>query len=464
MYEEGEEEVMNNYINPDNNKLNEDEELIDNRTYLERTFGKMKPDSLRGAIFNLCILSLGSGCLAVPQKFGYMSLIISPFAIIIAGCINLWALILISSLYEKYKIKRYDLLVEKLYGKSLGILLSITMFINQFGILIIYQVIIYKLLGGIINEIGGFGYKNNDTFLKESFWGEYKWKFSVCYGITFIIILPLCLLKNVSEMRYTSTFGILSIILLILIVLIESPFFIYNWWNDGITKDKVNIFNIKQGFDKDMKFIKSITTLFYGFSCHVGAFPIISSLKNPTRKRVDKVFKYGMTLDIICYLIIGFCGYLSQPIDTPDLIIERTKIFENDFLMNIAQICFILAVFTKISANYNAYRVVFLSFFNIDLNTFSNKINFILTFCTLSITTFISIVFQSISDYLSFIGSFCTVIISYLIPGLLYIKGNKYPKTHYKNIITTILLCILCPIGLSSGIFTIQGIVNKTKK
>ena len=212
------------YLDPINKKLDDEEELIEKRTFLERTFGKMNPDSLRGAIFNLCILSLGSGCLAVPQKFGYMSLIISPFAIIIAGCINLWALILISSLYQKYKIKRYDLLVEKLYGKSLGILLSITMFINQFGILIIYQVIIYKLLGGIVNEIGGYGYKNNDIFLKESFWGEYKWKFSVSYGITFIIILPLCLLKNVSEMRYTSTFGILSIILLILIVLIESPF------------------------------------------------------------------------------------------------------------------------------------------------------------------------------------------------------------------------------------------------
>ena len=33
---------------------------IDKRTWCQRTFGKMKPGSLRGSIFNLCILSLGT--------------------------------------------------------------------------------------------------------------------------------------------------------------------------------------------------------------------------------------------------------------------------------------------------------------------------------------------------------------------------------------------------------------------
>ena len=456
-----ENEKEENLLNP--SSLSE-EEILAKRTWFQRTFGKMRPDSLRGALFNLCILSLGSGCLAVPQKFGYMSLIISPFAIIIAGSINLWALFLISSLYSKFKIKRYDLLVEHLYGKSLGIVLGIAMIINQFGILILYQVILYKLLGGVINEIGNLGYSDINDFLERSFWGEYKWKFIVCYSLASFIILPLCLLKNASKMRYTSTFGIISIFFLIFVILIESPFFIKNWWNDGYTKQKINIFNIKQGFDKDMKFIKSITTLFYGFSCHVGAFPVIASLRNPSRKRVDKVFRNGMIIDILCYLIIGFSGYLTQPINTPDLIMERTKIFKNDFLMTFAQCAFIFTLFAKISANYNAYRVALLSLFNIDSNSFSNKINYIVTIITLGITTFICVVFQSISDYLSLIGSFCTVTISFLIPGLLYIKGNDYPKSHYKNICTTILLCILCPIGLASGIFTIQGIIEKTKK
>ena len=438
-----------------------DQSVADNRPMHKKIFSKMKPDSFRGALFNLCILSLGSGCLAVPQKISYVSLIFSPFAIIFAGFVNLWGLLLLGSLYTKYKIQNYNSLVEKIYGKNLGILLSITMIINQIGIIILYQVILYKLLGGAINEIGGYGYQDINTFLKESFWGHFQYKFFVSFAITVFIILPLCLLKNVSKMRYTSTLGIISIFFLIFTVLIESPFFIKNWWKDGYTKKQLNIYNINKGFDRDLKFLKSITTFFYGFSCHVGAFPIINSIRHPRKQKLYKLFKTGMFINVVCYLIIGFSGYFTQPVDTPDLIIERKKIFKKDVLMTIAQLFFMITLFAKISANFNAYRVAVLSLLNIDTRNFSNNVNYGITIFTLSLTTFISIVFQSISDYLSLIGSFCTVIISFLIPGLSYIKGNDYPRYHYKNVGSVILLLILCPIGLITGIFTIKGIVEK---
>ena len=84
--------------------------------------------------------------------------------------------------------------------------------------------------------------------------------------------------------------------------------------------------DVRPGFGKDMQFLQSISTIIYAFACHVGVFPVLNSLHNPTRKRVQKVFRRATLLDIVCYLIIGFSGYLTQPQNTPDLILERDKI------------------------------------------------------------------------------------------------------------------------------------------
>ena len=434
------------------------EEKIEERSWCKRTFGKMNPGSLRGSIFNLCILSLGTGLLAIPQKIGYMSIVFSPIIIILSGLANYWSLNILVNMSIKLKLKNYESIVKQLLGKKLSLFLGIIMSVNQSGIIILYQVILYKLLGGVINEIGNFGFISVDDFVSNSFWNKLWIKFVVCYGIMILFLLPLCLLHNASKMRYASTFGIISLFLLIIIVVAECPFYIIDHINND--KFELNYFDILSGLKGDMKLLQSIVTVFYAFSCHVGAFPVLQTLHNPIERRQKKVIRRAIYIDIISYLIIGASGYLTQPLKTPDLIIERDKLFNSDWIMTIGEICFIVTLLAKISANYNALRSCILVLLGYDSYNFSKITNVIITVVTLIITTLISAIFQSISDYISLIGSFCTVLISFFIPGLVYIKGNDYSIKHYKNILTIIFISIILILGLTSGFFTIKGIIN----
>ena len=434
------------------------EEKIEERSWCKRTFGKMNPGSLRGSIFNLCILSLGTGLLAIPQKIGYMSIVFSPIIIILSGLANYWSLNILVNMSIKLKLKNYESIVKQLLGKKLSLFLGIIMSVNQSGIVILYQVILYKLLGGVINEIGNFGFISVDDFVSNSFWNKLWIKFVVCYGIMILFLLPLCLLHNASKMRYASTFGIISLFLLIIIVVAECPFYIIDHINND--KFELNYFDILSGLKGDMKLLQSIVTVFYAFSCHVGAFPVLQTLHNPIERRQKKVIRRAIYIDIISYLIIGASGYLTQPLNTPDLIIERDKLFNSDWIMTIGEICFIVTLLAKISANYNALRSCILVLLGYDSYNFSKITNVIITVVTLIITTLISAIFQSISDYISLIGSFCTVLISFFIPGLVYIKGNDYSIKHYKNILTIIFISIILILGLTSGFFTIKGIIN----
>ena len=439
----------------------EEHEEVETRTCPQRTCGPMGPGSMRGCIFNLCILSLGTGSLALPQKIGYMSLLVSPIVIFVSGAINYWTLTILGDVARKHKIRKYEEVVSKLFNEKLSHFLGIVMVLNQSGMIILYQVIMYKLLGGVINEFFSLGYANVEEFVAQSFWSQKKIKFLVCYLITITILFPLCRLKTISKMRYASTFGIISLFLLIFIVLLECPFFYKHNITEG--NQKINLMNIRPGFGKDLQFLQSISTIIYAFACHVGVFPVLNSLHNPTRKRVQKVFRRATMLDIVCYLIIGISGYLSQPEHTPDLIVERDKIFKNDFLMTIGQMLFIFTLIAKICANYNGLRTTLLIQMDYDPIEYPNNVNFIMTVISLSITTFIAAIFQKISDYISLIGSFCSVFIAIVMPGMIYIKDNGKKLTNLNNILAIIFVVIVSGFGLITSWSTINSIIEHTK-
>ena len=435
--------------------------VLKKNKFFKNIIAKVGSGSLTSGIFNLCILSLGTGSLALPQKIGYMSLFFSPIIIILSGLVNYWTLSILSSASKKYNINSYEGIVSSLFGKLLSIFLSIIMCISQTGTIILYQVIMYKLIGGVINEVFNLGYEGVEEFAKKSFWKNLSIKFIICYLIACIVLSPLCLLKNISKMRYASMFGIFNLLFLIFIVVIECPFYIkYNFIDN---KTDINFIDVISGFSEDMKILQAISTLFYAFSCHVGVFPVLNSLKNPTPQRINILFKKSIILDISCYLIIGISGYLTQPINTPDLIIERKKIFKNDFLMVIGQVCFIFTLIAKICANYNALRTCLVNLiFGVDKSQkqITNYTNFLMTEIFLIISTFIAVVFQSISSYISLIGGFCSVIISVLIPGLIYIKGIKESTINKKTITAGTVVVLLTIMGFTNGFLTIKKLIK----
>jgi hypothetical protein len=152
----------------------EEIEEIDTRTCFQKTFGKMGPGSMRGCIFNLCILSLGTGCLALPQKVGYMSMVATPIVIFVSGAINYWTLTILGDVARKHKLRKYEDAVTKLFNEKLSHFLGVVMVLNQCGMIILYQVIMYKLLGGVINEVFKLGFANVEDFVAESFWSHKK--------------------------------------------------------------------------------------------------------------------------------------------------------------------------------------------------------------------------------------------------------------------------------------------------
>jgi predicted lipid-binding transport protein (Tim44 family) len=125
-----------------NNSENTDQAINQERkSLLGRMFSKMEAGSLRGSIFAMSSLALGTGCLALPKRFEQMSLISAVTMILIGSFAAYWSLTIMIQAALKAKMYDYSRLVKETLGPKFANGLDITILIYIFGILISYQVI-----------------------------------------------------------------------------------------------------------------------------------------------------------------------------------------------------------------------------------------------------------------------------------------------------------------------------------
>ena len=347
--------------------------------------------SINECVINLCIISVGVGLLALPQKVQYVTLVFTPILIIICAIINYWTFTVLGNAARKYKVNKYEDIIAAMFNPCFSKFFIFVMCFGLLGVIILFQVILYKFIGGIINEVFSYGFVNMEIFSKGSFWSESHTRLIVCYSLAIFVFVPLCMIKTFSQMRYVTAFGIFSVFLIIFIVVIQCPSFFYH--NVITNRQTINFLDFRPGFDHDLKFITSISTIIYAYECHAGIFPVMSSLSNPTEERVNSVFKRATIINAISYVIITLAGYLSQPSHTPDLILEREKISDSDYLMTLGLILFSLTIMTKIGALFNCLRSLILNALKYDLDNYPTSVNIVLILIVFSFTTFIAAIF-----------------------------------------------------------------------
>jgi hypothetical protein len=128
--------------NPETNRLSNFTEDTENRkSLMNRMFSKMDEGSLRGSIFAMSSLALGTGCLALPLRFGQMSVVGALIMLILGSMAAYWSLVIMIEASRKTNTMDYSRLVKESLGPKLALVLDIVILIYIFGILISYQVI-----------------------------------------------------------------------------------------------------------------------------------------------------------------------------------------------------------------------------------------------------------------------------------------------------------------------------------
>ena len=412
-------------------------------------------------------LGLGTSALAIVKVPYNISIIMTPVCIVLGGIANIWSYHILGDLYETYKINNYEHLCQKVCGKGMTLFLVITLNIYTVGLLLIHQVLIFRLLGGIINVIGGYDYESMLTFLSDTYWSEIWVKLCVNFVIGIIIIFPLCLITDMKKLNVSSTIGVFTTLFIFLVVLVQFPFYFIEYLEKEYKADDesthINIYHVERGFTKQLQFLQAFALFFFCFTGHNGLLPALEHLENPTPARRAKLYNIAIAMDMLIYLVIALCGYLSVPVQVVDIVFERKRLWPKDIVMTIARILLIPMAISKIQVNHNIWRISLVSYIGQDHTKISLKFNLLFTGITLFLTTLVSSLYQNIVGYISLIGCFCVVFPAFLIPPIMYMYTCGLPKTHWKVIIQIILGAVLCIIGYISGILGLIDIINGDK-
>ena len=429
-----------------------------NAKFFERILHPMQYGSLRGSIFGLSSMCLEAGSMVLAircKQFGMVNFLIF---LILGGMVAYWCLVMMIKAGKNCKEKNYSKVVKEVLGNKLGYFMDANLALYLFGALVSFQVIIYQVLGAVVYDILEIAdkidkkeYPDYVTY-KEEYWSQKLYlKFPIMLGIA-ALVFPLCLLKDISKMRLASLFGVLALVYSIIVVIIESFFYLFNENWDKI--GEMNWINISNAFSLEagVPFFGGISTVFYIYSCHAGAFPVYKTLRNNTTRRIKKVFRRS----ICVYFTIAAASFITSPINPPELILYRPNLsgFSPDYFILIAKIGIICNLFFSTPANYAGFRLSFFELIWGNANL-TNMKNFFVTLIILFVVVLIGALYDKILEYIELFGGFCSVIYTILIPGLIYVKNDNVPKSKLIKYVTVFAITILVIIGYTAGVLTI---------
>lgn len=438
------------------------------RSYWQRTFGPMADGSLRSSIFTLANMTMGTGCLALPQVLYRLGFVQGCITIIIMAFLSYIALFSLAAMSQKYNIYEYSSLMEKIHGRAISLLGDVFILLYIFMSLISYLVISNRL--NIVNKLTGiiifdffyfktFEYIDSTDFLEHSYWNQLKWKAICNFGYAIFLLTPLCLIRDFSKMGKVSLIGVIALTYTVIVILAEFPFYL-DFNKTQNPPREVNWTDWSESFKADLLFFPSVANVFFAFSNAIGSVPVYKSLHNKTERRIDKMFKRAIFLTLVIYLIIAIFGYLSVPVDTPELIIFRPSIFKSDWVMSLGKIGIVFSIMFSFPPFFSMFKFTFFKVF-FGRFQFSDLENYLMTGVILALFATFGTVFDEVSAYIGLIGGFLSVIICFILPISVYIRGNDSSISSSRNLLLTALCVVIFIFGYSAGIILI---VNQFRK
>jgi amino acid permease len=253
-------------------------------------------------------------------------------------------------------------------------------------------------------------------FYENSFCCEYK--IIIIYSIATLFLFTTLYSKNSNKTLFTSIFGLIFMVFPIVTILVQSfwyiPYYWENTYNENDPNTWINYFDVSKGFNR-FQIFRTFAVLFFASNFHGGILPITNELKKNDLTRKNKVLNWTLISYGVLFLSVGIIGFLSFPINTPNIFLQRETIFQDDHIMDIGKLFVIFSLLIKFPSNYITYKLhLFSIIFNKSEVSFSTEL--ITKLLSIYSAATISFFYTWPENYVDIIGGICSINICVVFP------------------------------------------------
>ncbi|KAL7982642.1 hypothetical protein Chor_010240, partial [Crotalus horridus] len=327
----------------------------------------------------------------------------------------------------------YEKLGEQVFGTPGKIIVFGSTSLQNTGAMLSYLFIVKNELPAAIKFLMG----EDDTFVAWYVDGRV-----LVVAVTFLIILPLCLLKNLGYLGYTSGFSLTCMVFFLIVVIykkfqLSCPFLDRNAtdatfsnfsFDTEACRPKYVTFNSKS--------VYALPTIAFAFVCHPSVLPIYSELKDHSQKRMQMVTKISFFAMFVMYFLTAIFGYLTFYESVQSNLLHKYQ-NKDDILVLTVRVAVIVAViltvpvlFFTVTEEVIPSRSLRLAMAQVRSSIFelARKTKFhlcqhiVVTLILLMIINLLVIFIPSMKDIFGVVGTTSANMLIFILPSSLYLK------------------------------------------
>ena len=398
-------------------------------SFVQRSFSPLTAGGIRQSMFTLISAAIGGGILCLPYVFSLVGICLGVILLGFASFLAYVSMRMLLLSAERTRTYSYG----KLFSQSselqyAGPFLDVVTVLFGQGVVIAY----FVFLGDFIPPLAdAFGFQLS--------------RMASILGCC-VLALPLAVPNKLSALKYVTPISTLSLIVTALVVIYRTPA-MHSSLTDESKDIDLAVFS--------WALLKAFAICISSFICHTNCVSVAGELVKPTDARANKIALRSALVQLVLYLLIGICGYVSFASNTQQNFLKGYS--DDDQLITLCRLLLSFTIFFGLPINTNPTAKACVNLVQAfksmkadpllpatpsDQTDPMRTVRIAVGFCVLVTGSIVSLFVPGIADVIGILGGSLGTLIMLVFPALIFVKvfSDEMYITRNRILIALLLL------------------------